>query len=186
LENLAGDTKGIINIFNTLRYVNDNIGGFMSWLKSHPLSEHTIVSLTGDHNVRGVGYPSPTELALAHAVPLYVYMPASYRAAIAFDPLQIGSHKDIWTTLYNLSLINTEYYNTGCNLFDSTDTSPFCFGFNMEIAIDASGAYAGDTFRPWAEAENPNSLLLGEPEPRENPYAIYPKMLEWQFNRQVQ
>ncbi|WP_426720913.1 sulfatase-like hydrolase/transferase [Enterobacter cloacae complex sp. 301C7] len=104
---------------STLYYSNDQLGRFISWVKSETLGSHTIVAVTGDHNIRGIGYPEPQELALGHAVPFSVCVPLNYQHSSYFDGNRVGSHKDILPTLYQLSLSDTLYYTHGVQLVGS-------------------------------------------------------------------
>jgi phosphoglycerol transferase MdoB-like AlkP superfamily enzyme len=179
-------------MLSTLRYANDQLGRFIGWVKAQPLGENTIVAATGDHNIRGIGYPDPRELALGHAVPFYLYVPQAYRGASHFDPDRVGSHKDIWPTLYTLSLSDTPYYRTGCDMLARQPDPIWCGGYNSEVAIAPEGAYAikdSNEFRPWAGA---SGLELGEPQAMtpqqqawQSRWATYTALLQWQINRQV-
>ncbi|MDE1510612.1 LTA synthase family protein [Serratia nevei] len=191
LRNLAKDEE-LNEVMNTLRYANDQLGRFISWVKSKPVGLHTIIAATGDHNIRGIGYPDPHELVLGHAVPFYIYVPQNYRQNSYFDTNRVGSHKDILPTLYQLSLSDTEYYRTGCNLLAKSLDNTWCQGYNPEVSITPEGAciFTGKTeFRPWA---NKNGLLLGEPglmnskqEGLCHRWRVFTDLLWWQLNRQV-
>lgn len=63
--------------------------------------------MTGDHNILGVDYAADSDIALARAVPFYLYVPPGYRGQSTYDPSRPGSHKDILPTLYHLSLPDT-------------------------------------------------------------------------------
>jgi phosphoglycerol transferase MdoB-like AlkP superfamily enzyme len=186
-----GDDEQLAKIFGTLRYTNDQLGKFLDWVKSQPLREHTIVAITGDHNIRGIGYPDPSERVFGHAVPFYLYVPQPYLAGTDVDADRAGSHKDIWPTLYNLSLSNAQYYQTGCDLLAKEGYSAWCFGYNPEVIFDSTGAYSGDTFRPWVTGSADN-LTLAEPQTMTPEQAQLMKqrqmitpLLKWQLNRQV-
>jgi phosphoglycerol transferase MdoB-like AlkP superfamily enzyme len=192
-EQLAatGGDGGIDNVFGTFRYTTDKLGDFMSWLKASPYATHSIVAITGDHDTRSIGYPTPEEAVLADAVPFYLYIPSAYRVFAHYDPLTTGSHKDIWPTIYNLSLANTRYYKTGCDLLAEDKTA--CFSYGNGIITDKGGAFAGGQHWQWQEPDNPANLLLGAPESIEasgmgelyKRYSAYMPMLTWQTNRQV-
>ena len=53
LRNLAKDEE-LNEVMNTLRYANDQLGRFISWVKSKPVGLHTIIAATGDHNIRAL------------------------------------------------------------------------------------------------------------------------------------
>lgn len=191
LNNLASGNE-LVEIFHTLRYANDQLGQFISWVKSQPLGTHTIIAATGDHNVRGIGYPDAHELVLGHGVPFYLYVPQAYQSQSHFDASRIGSHKDIWPTLYQLSLSDTDYYRTGCNLLAENPDNIWCQGYNPEAIIMPQGAYimiGKGEFRPWASDKG---LLLGDPQEMTkeqehlfNRWSAFTDLLWWQLNRQV-
>lgn len=186
-----GDSEQLAKILGTLRYTNDRLGDFISWVKSQPLKDHTIIAITGDHNIRGIGYPNPSELVLGHAVPFYLYLPESYLKDSHYDKNRAGSHKDIWPTLYNLSLSETHYYQTGCDLLAEKSNPYWCFGYNPEVIFDQSGAYSNNNFKPWVN-DDPNDLLLAGSLPisaqQQNEFnrrEMITPLLKWQLNRQV-
>jgi phosphoglycerol transferase MdoB-like AlkP superfamily enzyme len=193
-ERLAHLAQGqnLNEMLNTLRYANDQLGRFIGRIKARALGQHTLIAVTGDHNIRGIGYPDPRELALGHAVPFYLYAPPAYRGASHFDPARVGSHKDIWPTLYALSLSDTPYYRTGCDLLAAQPDPLWCGGYNPEVAITAEGAYTlrgPAEFRPWAAAAG---LMLGErrtmtpaQQAWQARWSAYTGLLQWQINRQV-
>ncbi|OCA55574.1 LTA synthase family protein [Photorhabdus namnaonensis] len=191
LSHLASGNE-LQEVFHTLRYANDQLGQFISWVKSQSLASHTIIAATGDHNIRGISYPDAHELAIGHGVPFYLYVPPAYRQNAIFDATRVGSHKDIWPTLYHLSLSHTAYYRTGCNLLAERLDPIWCQGYNPEVTITSQGAYimvGKGEFRPWA---NQTGLLLGEPQPMTadqtkqfQRWQVFTDLLSWQLNRQV-
>lgn len=192
LSNLANG-KELEEVFHTLRYANDQLGQFINWVKARPLGKYTIIAATGDHNIRGINYPDPKEMALSHAVPFYLYVPQDYQQNSHFDPTRVGSHKDIWPTLYQLSLSETPYYRTGCDLLAEIPDVNWCQGYNPEVMITQRGGYlliGKGEFRPWADKEG---LLLDAPQPMDseqaqilNRWQSFTELLSWQLNRQVQ
>ncbi|AWK40425.1 sulfatase-like hydrolase/transferase [Photorhabdus laumondii subsp. laumondii] len=191
LSHLASGSE-LQEVFHTLRYANDQLGQFISWVKSQSLASHTIIAATGDHNIRGISYPDAHELAIGHGVPFYLYVPPAYRQNATFDATRVGSHKDIWPTLYHLSLSHTAYYRTGCNLLAEHLDPIWCQGYNPEVTITQQGAYVmigKGEFRPWA---NQTGLLLGDPQPMTadqtkqfKRWQAFTDLLSWQLNRQV-
>ncbi len=188
LANLAENPE-LNEIFNTFRYANDQLGGFIDKVKN--ASPDTIIAATGDHNMRAVGYPKPTEAALGHAVPFYLYVPEPYRRNAVFRPERAGSHKDIMPTLYELSLSERSYYSNGCNLLAEKQDKPWCgYGYNTEVAVLDDGFYhfGNQTFFPWTDAAGTHA---GErPATPKHPEKIrqarfYGAFLDWQLNRMV-
>jgi phosphoglycerol transferase MdoB-like AlkP superfamily enzyme len=191
LSKLAGSQKEITNVLNTLKYVNDALGRFITNIKKSGLGGHTVIAATGDHNIRGIGYPDPKETVLSNAVPLYLYIPAEYRGYAHFDSLAPGGHKDIWETLYNITLPDTPYYSLGCDLLAETKDKSFCFGYSpgLKIVYDADGAYLykADTFMEWdgeLSLSTPREMTDAESE-RYGRYMLMDKILAWQFFLQI-
>lgn len=61
------------------------------------------------HRVRDFESNPSIDKALNHAVPLYLYVSQDYAHHIHYDSTRVGSHKDIFPTLYELSLSNIQY-----------------------------------------------------------------------------
>lgn len=172
-------------ILNTYRYANDSLGQFIGAIKP----TNTIIAATGDHNIRAIGYPDPQEQALEFAVPFYLYVPQDYRQQAIFDANRVGSHKDIMPTLYELSLSEEKYYQTGCNLTaPNISENPWCgYGFNANLLMDKQGIYRLDNhqFYPWAD-----NAMHTQSQARTNfddtyfkRAQNYPAFLTWQINR---
>lgn len=129
-------------VFNTYRYANNALGDFIDSAKK---VGNTIVAATGDHNIRGIGYPDISEAALGHAVPFYLYVPQQYRGQAVYRAERVGSHKDIMPTLYEFSLSGQPYYRTGCNMLSDDagfSGNPWCgYGYNAEVALFPKGMY---------------------------------------------
>jgi phosphoglycerol transferase MdoB-like AlkP superfamily enzyme len=191
LSKLAGSEKEIVHVLNTLKYVNDALGRFLTNIKESGVGKHTVIAATGDHNIRGIGYPDPKEAVLSNAVPFYLYIPAEYRGYAYFDSLTPGSHKDIWETVYNITLPETAYYSLGCDLLAEVKDKPFCFGYfpGVKIVYDADGAYLykTDTFMEWdgeLTLSAPREMTESESE-RYGRYMLMDKILAWQFFSQI-
>lgn len=192
-KNMDSETE-LRNMFNTFRYSNDQLGQFISWIKNQSLGDYTIVAATGDHNLRGIGYTDPKELALGHSVPFYLYVPKAYQYHTIYDSLRVGSHKDIMPTLYQLSLSDTPYYQTGCNLLAEEPNPIWCnVGYNPNVVIDNKGAYSlnNNTFASW---ENSTGLRLTEANNALSNAQLstihrwrnWSKLLHWQLMEQIE
>lgn len=185
--------KELKNMFNTFRYSNEKLGNFIDWVKSSNLSNQTIIAVTGDHNLRGIGYSDPKELALSHAVPFYLYVPQKYQNNTVYDLNRIGSHKDILPTLYHLSLSEADYYNTGCNLLTLDPNSFWCnIGYNPNVVIDQKGAYSlsNNTFSSWKnlkklELNEPTDFITEEQILFIERWQSWGKLLHWQIIEQI-
>lgn len=191
LKNMGNEDE-IRTMFNTFSYSNDQLGRFISWVKAQPLGSHTLIAATGDHNIRGIGYPDPAELMLSHAVPFYLYVPTTYQYQTLYDKTRIGSHKDIMPTLYQLALSSTPYYQTGCNLVALKLDSPWCnVGYNPYVTINQQGAYAliNNTFQPWQDDTGllvkPVTTMNEEQQQTLARWQSWSLLLHWQLNQQI-
>lgn len=182
------------DVFDTLRYANDQLGRFLTRVKASPSGARTIVAATGDHNLLGLHYPDERDAALARAVPFYLYVPQEYRSRAVFDPARVGSHKDIMPTLYQLSLPGTPYFRSGCDLLAAQPDPVWCFGINdPNVTITQDGAYRRNQpgkILPWANAtglalDNEQATTPAQREEQAR-LAAYPKLMLWQINHQVQ
>lgn len=115
----AGEEHAQVH-FSTYQYANDCLGKFIAAIKNSPLGENTIIVASGDHSARRVfDYPDANMLQ-KFAVPLILYIPDKYKERVDTpDTKQFASQKDIFPTIYNLSLSDASYVKSGINLFDS-------------------------------------------------------------------
>lgn len=180
--------------FDTLRYANDQLGQFLTRVKTSARGGNTIVAVTGDHNIQGISYQDPKDAVLNRAVPFYLYVPQAYRTRSVFDPARAGSHKDIMPTLYQLSLPDTPFFRSGCDLLAAQPDPVWCFGINdPNVTITQEGAYRRNRpgrIMPWADAAGVK--LAEEQDASAEQWAeqvrlnAYPKLMHWQINYQVQ
>lgn len=185
---------GLDDAFDTLRYANDQLGRFLTGLKASANGANTIVAVTGDHNILGVDYQADTDAVLARAVPFYLYVPQAYRGQSTYDPSRPGSQKDILPTLYHLSLPDTPYFRSGCDLLAARPDPQWCFGYNNpRLLITRDGAYRKDRpgrIMPWAGdagvALGPEQTASPTQRTEEARLQAYGPLLKWQINYQVQ
>lgn len=123
--------------FTTYQYANNCLGDFISKIKNSEWGENTIIVASGDHSARRIfNYPDE-EMLQKYAVPLILYIPEKYKAGLEMpDTNQFASHKDIFPTLYNLSLSEAKYIKSGINLFNkealSTNFAISCYKLLMD------------------------------------------------------
>ncbi len=121
------------------QYANDSLGHFLEKLRRSPYADSTIVAATGDHNTLHLfGFPY-THLFQKLSVPLIMYVPAKYRPDVAPDTKRFASHKDIFPSIFNLSLSEATYLNTGINLFDSTSHADYFAINDNKTAMNKDG-----------------------------------------------
>lgn len=136
----TGHNPQTYNNFMNYQYSADCLGRFMDTLKTSRLKDHTIVSATGDHNTLMLFQFSRKTLPMKRGVPFYLYAPPAYLTGKKTDTKRFGSHKDIFPTLFNLSLSGQRYFNLGNDLL-SRDSSVFYFGVNEHnMAVSENGA----------------------------------------------
>ncbi len=122
--------------FKAYQYSNDCLGRFLTKLKASKYADNTIVAVTGDHNSYAL-FPinnSSLEEKDNHIVPFYLYIPKKYQNNLIVNQNRIGSHKDIFPTLINLSLSNKAYFSLGDNLFSNKPDSLF-YGVNEKYYL---------------------------------------------------
>lgn len=131
---------------NAFAYSSSAFGDFVSAIKADStLKDLTIIAESGDHKLRDL--KASQNLALEHSVPLYVYIPPRYTRdfkarGFGFRRDTIGSHKDIFPTLYALSLNGYDFLTLGGrNLFDLHADSRYNFAMNGALWIDKDGIY---------------------------------------------
>jgi phosphoglycerol transferase MdoB-like AlkP superfamily enzyme len=125
---------------STYEYSNHYLGGFISQIKSSKRKNDTIIAATGDHGTRGLRSSSGSALRNI-SVPFYLYIPPPYVPESELDILQIASHKDLFPTLYHLSLSEASYPNLGRNLFDLvTVDKTHSFAMTEQYFVDLDGA----------------------------------------------
>jgi phosphoglycerol transferase MdoB-like AlkP superfamily enzyme len=117
-EHITGDKTLAKERFQDYQYALDMAGRFMDKIKSSSLASNTIVAITADNNtVEGImhydNYYDETK-----KIPFYLYLP-KYLHVSDINTSVAGSHKDIFPTLYNLSLSNRAYISIGTDLRDN-------------------------------------------------------------------
>ncbi|NOR57686.1 MAG: sulfatase-like hydrolase/transferase [Sulfurimonas sp.] len=117
-EHITGDIDLVKRRFKDYAYAVDSAGDFLDKIKSSPLAKNSVVAITADNNtVEGVmkydDYYTQTK-----RIPFYIYLPDALKPQEAIDTTVASSHKDIFPTLYNLTLHDKEYTAVGTNLLD--------------------------------------------------------------------
>lgn len=121
------------------QYANQKLGEFIDRIKQSPLGENTIIAVTGDHNSYALFPYNSTGIdeKYKHTVPFYLYVPEKYRKGVDYKALQnrSGSHKDIFPTLFNLSLSDQEYCSLGNDLLSSEIPDNMFYGINSSYTL---------------------------------------------------
>ncbi|HHF7374764.1 LTA synthase family protein [Legionella bozemanae] len=196
IHNYVDINPEVLNqIASTYRYANDALGDFIQNIDKSTLATKTIIAASGDHNQREISghYKDEATLGLKFTVPFYLHIPQEYRINIKYDPKRIGSHKDIFPTLYELSLSEASYLNAGNNLLSLTPVD-LEFGYNVSaimfpegIALFQNNHYV---FYPWQDS---SKTLVGKGRDLENEEELklskvyyYTKLMQWHFYKSAQ
>ena len=146
------EAEGLLQAY---QYANDSLGQFVHGVKQSPLAEKTVIAASGDHRVRYLAVDEEAEFGLTFGVPFYLYVPESILQHVEhqYDPSRIGSHRDIFPTLYHLSLSAQQYVSLGGeNMLSTRGVSNI--GFNTSRVITDQGAYSSaqpEVLYPWGE-----------------------------------
>ncbi|MEZ8195334.1 LTA synthase family protein [Vibrio cortegadensis] len=143
------------NLLQAYQYSSNALGEFVKGIKASGLGSKTIVAASGDHRVRYLSSERSDEFGLSLAVPFYMYVPdvilehSDYR----FERNRIGSHRDVFPTLYNFSLSDQSYVSLGGeNLLSSNAISNM--GYNASRSVNELGAYSNtqpEKLYPWKD-----------------------------------
>ena len=150
------DEAIVLKGLRAYQYANSCLGDFIKRIIASPLGEKTIIVATGDHNIRqNFEYPQ-ADLFMQYSVPLLIYIPPKYRPKNPINTRRFASHKDIFSTLYNLSLSSARYPNFGnnlCNTYCANDFGLYCYS----IAADSIGLVdfsSTPLFYRWSDREH--------------------------------
>ena len=106
----------------SFQYSNDCLGKLIKRIKESSFGHNTIIAITGDHNIRKIMDFSGKNLLQKHGVPFILYIPKQYQPAPdSIQTQHFGSHKDIFPTLYHLSLSNISFLKSGANMLSPVE-----------------------------------------------------------------
>ena len=133
-NHITGDFELAQQRFKSYAYAVDQVGIFLDKVKQSHLKDNTIVVVTADNNtIDGIMKYDENQLLNSKNIPLYFYVPEHLKKQLKIDTEVAGSHKDIFPTLYHLTLDNKEYIAIGNNLFDATQPH---YGFNGSMVVN--------------------------------------------------
>ncbi len=164
VSSIAGQEQDLLKAY---QYANDSLGEFIKSVKASELGEKTVIAASGDHRVRSISTENRDEFAASYGVPFYLYVPAPIlkNTEYQYDAERIGSHRDIFPTLYYFSLSNQSYISLGGeNLLSPEGVSNR--GYNSSRSINQWGAYDNsnpEILYPWAKG------IMTETVPTHNP-----------------
>ena len=133
------------------QYANFKLSEFISKIKNSDIGDHTIIAVTGDHNFWGFLNYDQKETFLKYTVPFYIYAPKSLSVS-DYDSKKLGSHEDIFSTIYNISLSEVEYLSFGEDLFSESES----YAINSDLQASQEGLlYKGVPYKwkevPWVK-----------------------------------
>ena len=115
-------SEHLIPNLQTYRYANDELAKFVAAVQTSPAAAQTVVAATGDHNVRTFGqYATPESQVLRQQVPFVVWGGGKLACPSALH--QVGSHLDMFPTLFPLLGIREGYLMTGRDLSECPTTA---------------------------------------------------------------
>ncbi|MCX5781505.1 MAG: sulfatase-like hydrolase/transferase [Elusimicrobia bacterium] len=176
-KKIVGDKKLSRMRFETYQYSCQKVGELITRIKKSKFGQNTLIAVTGDHNFWDVFNYSNEQLGVIDAVPFYLYVPNKLKN-YKFNPETFGSHLDIISTLYNLSLSGKEYISLGKNMFANTSNS---IAFNADgIIMDKDGLVKCDIEKGTAsyyiwDQNHPQMLLISEADENHNKMIKYYK-----------
>ncbi|MDX4012953.1 LTA synthase family protein, partial [Aliarcobacter skirrowii] len=133
-NHIIGDFDLAKQRFKSYAYALDSVGTFLDKFKQSKFKDNTIVVITADNNtVEGIMKYDENPIFTSKNIPIYFYLPNKLKYKIEIDTNFAGSQKDIFPTLYNLTLKDTKYLSIGNNLFDKMIPH---FGFNGSLIVN--------------------------------------------------
>lgn len=148
LDNTDVEKRDILSAFH---YQSDTLGKFLTWLKNSSLKNKVIVVAMGDHIYKGfVNYTGPDMAYLRYSTPTYFYVPKKYDQLSAVSNNIPGSHEDVFPTLYELSLSNSEYIGFGTPIMKKQPSQAYGW-INQDSYIFDDGVAVGERFYPWKD-----------------------------------
>ena len=141
-KDIRVDEKMAYDNFYAHQYAASQLAKLIHNVRHSELGENTIIVATGDHNIRQVFEYSDEKAFLKRSVPVLLYVPEKYKPAY-FNPELFVSHKDIFPTLFNLSLSNQRYVYSGDDMFKKSSKYRFAIN-NYDFIADSLGAISID------------------------------------------
>ncbi|TQR33696.1 sulfatase [Campylobacter sp. MIT 99-7217] len=184
-------TNNALEILQAFAYANNEFGKFLSLIKKdEKLASNTIIAATGDHRQRELKTDFNTQKALTYSVPFYLYIPKALQKDLYYDKTRIGSHKDIFATLYALSLSEVKFLSLGGkNMLAKPQNERLEFGFNSDLFITQKGIYLKDSkqgfFYRDKESLNDENKAFEADLYHQNFYENYQRLDEYQFSSRL-
>ena len=148
--------ESLLTIMQTYQSSADALGQTISKLKGIK-DRAMVVAATADHRMLGMKPLLKDGPFKDVAIPFYLWASQDVENVvdIHFDPKRVGSHKDIFPTLYALSLSGADYRTVGGrNMLAPVDSPNQAFGYNISLWLNDKGVYTLQgpiLFYPWAD-----------------------------------
>ncbi|WP_260969118.1 LTA synthase family protein [Aliarcobacter cryaerophilus] len=134
-NHITGDFALAEQRLKSYGYALDSVGTFLDKFKQSKFKDNTIVVITADNNtIEGIMKYDDNPIFTSKNIPIYFYLPKELKNRLEIDTSLAGSQKDIFPTLYNLTLKDTKYLSIGNNLFDKIHPH---FGFNGSMIVNS-------------------------------------------------
>jgi phosphoglycerol transferase MdoB-like AlkP superfamily enzyme len=117
---ISSDISLIEQRFKDYAYAVDMAGEFLDKIKGSALAKNTVVAFTADNNTIEGNMRYENHFTQTKKVPFYLYLPEYLKPKSAINTSLASSHKDIFPTLYNLTLSDANYTCVGTNLLDES------------------------------------------------------------------
>ena len=135
-NHITGDLDLAKQRFYSYQYAVDSVGKFLDKFKQSKFAQNTIIAVTADNNtIDGIMKYDDNKLLNSKNIPLYLYLPKELKKKQNINVKVEGSHKDIFPTLYNMTLNQTKYISVGQDLFDKKQQH---YGFNGSLIVSGN------------------------------------------------
>ncbi len=136
INHITGSLSLAKKRLSSYAYALNSVGVFLTKFKKTKFVDNTIIVITADNNtINGIMKYDDKKLFNSKNIPLYFYLPKELKSKLNINTKVAGSHKDIFPTLYNLTLKDTSYLAIGNNLFDNDIKH---YGFNGSMIVNTN------------------------------------------------
>lgn len=101
----------------TYQYANNQLGLFIDRIKESPFGEKSIISAAGDHSTRNFFKYEQSETKDTYRIGCLFCVPEAYKTSFTPNLNRYAGHRDIFPSLYHLSLSEANYAKFGDSLF---------------------------------------------------------------------
>ena len=136
MQKILSDEERVRKTYKTYQYTSETLGQFVSAIKKDTsLKNKVVIAGTGDHFTRGLfSYTaSESDIFGNFSVPFYLYLPLAYRKNVTYDKERIGSHRDVFPTIFENIFSNVKYFASGNNLLAKNQSQALAINHNFLI-----------------------------------------------------